>query len=309
MLQLAQRTSAPRLVSVSISTAVWIVMWSEPVMRAPASGCSPAYLRRSDIRPGISCSASSISLRPYSASERSATLKSAAVAVVVVKLPPWGLGGSLSGFGEREQALVLLLLPAQPVALADALGALRRGLEPAVDGLAHPRVVAQPLGERDVREGAVEPGQQLAQGAKALQLARSEHAVARVGPVRLDQPDALQVAKHSWRPTGRLGRLVDGEPVGHSRANLSTIVSRFRRVEIAQDEAAEHAFGRRPALLVEVDRLLVGEVRERRYGALDLALQRRRCTRPGGGLERGEYEVDDRGLGVVDAGRDADHGH
>src|SRR4051794_5070622 len=226
MLQLAQRTSAPRLVSVSISTAVWIVMWSEPVTRAPASGCSSAYLRRSDMRPGISCSASSISLRPYSARERSATLKSAAGAVGVVKLPPWGLG-CLSGFGECEQALVLLLLPAQPVALADALGALRRGFEPGVDGLAHPRVVAQALGERDVRERAVEPGQQLAQGAQALQLARSEHAVARVGPVRLDQPDALQVAEHSRRPASGLGRLVDRQSVGHSPANLSKTLSRF----------------------------------------------------------------------------------
>ena len=38
MLQLAQRTSAPSSVSVSISTAVWIVMCNEPEMRAPASG-------------------------------------------------------------------------------------------------------------------------------------------------------------------------------------------------------------------------------------------------------------------------------
>ena len=34
----AQRTSAPSSTSVSMSTAVWIVMCSEPVMRAPASG-------------------------------------------------------------------------------------------------------------------------------------------------------------------------------------------------------------------------------------------------------------------------------
>ena len=33
-----QRTSAPSAVSVSISTAVWIVMCSEPVIRAPFSG-------------------------------------------------------------------------------------------------------------------------------------------------------------------------------------------------------------------------------------------------------------------------------
>ena len=61
MLQLAQRTSAPSSASVSISTAVWIVMCSEPVMRAPASGCASANSRRIAIRPGISCSARRIS--------------------------------------------------------------------------------------------------------------------------------------------------------------------------------------------------------------------------------------------------------
>src|SRR3954451_5968738 len=145
MLQLAQRTSAPRLVSVSISTAVWIVMWRLPVMRAPASGCSPAYFSRRDMRPGISCCASSISLRPYSASDRSATLKSVLVAVVVVTLfwPPWWFGsvgwrGWLSGdVGEREQARVLLLLPAEPVALVHALRLPGGRLEPGVDGIAH----------------------------------------------------------------------------------------------------------------------------------------------------------------------------
>ena len=38
MLQEAQRTSAPSATSVSMSTAVWIVMCSDPAMRAPASG-------------------------------------------------------------------------------------------------------------------------------------------------------------------------------------------------------------------------------------------------------------------------------
>ena len=38
MLQEAQRTSAPSAVSVSMRTAVWIVMCSEPTMRAPARG-------------------------------------------------------------------------------------------------------------------------------------------------------------------------------------------------------------------------------------------------------------------------------
>src|SRR5450755_4622211 len=73
MLQLAQRTCAPRAVRVSISTAVWIVMCSEPVTRAPRSGWLGAYSSRTAISPGISCSASWISLRPKAASERSAT--------------------------------------------------------------------------------------------------------------------------------------------------------------------------------------------------------------------------------------------
>ena len=46
----------------------------EPMTRAPFSGCWAAYSSRIAIRPGISCSASVISLRPNSASEMSATL-------------------------------------------------------------------------------------------------------------------------------------------------------------------------------------------------------------------------------------------
>ncbi len=82
MLHEAQRTSAPSATSVSIRTAVWIVMCSEPVIRAPASGCASAYSSRVCIRPGISCSASVISLRPNSARPRSATLWSGARWVV-----------------------------------------------------------------------------------------------------------------------------------------------------------------------------------------------------------------------------------
>ncbi|MQY16935.1 hypothetical protein SRB5_71400 [Streptomyces sp. RB5] len=74
MLHETQRTSAPSAIRVSISTAVWIVMCSEPMIRAPARGCACAYSARIAIRPGISCSASSISLRPKAARERSATL-------------------------------------------------------------------------------------------------------------------------------------------------------------------------------------------------------------------------------------------
>src|SRR5258706_15375453 len=76
MLHEHQRTCAPKADSVSISTAVWIVMCSEPTIFRPFSGWALAYSARTDIRPGISCSASRISLRPQSASFRSATLNS-----------------------------------------------------------------------------------------------------------------------------------------------------------------------------------------------------------------------------------------
>ena len=87
MLQLTQRTSAPSAVSVSMRTAVCTVMCSEPAMRAPASGCASPYSVRSAIRPGISCSAREISLRPKPARERSATLKSASPVGVVRRVP------------------------------------------------------------------------------------------------------------------------------------------------------------------------------------------------------------------------------
>jgi hypothetical protein len=64
MLQEAQRTSAPSATSVSISTAVWIVMCSEPAIRAPFNGFSLPNSSRTAIRPGISVSAMAISVRP-----------------------------------------------------------------------------------------------------------------------------------------------------------------------------------------------------------------------------------------------------
>ena len=57
-----------------MSTAVWMVMCSEPVMRAPDSGRLSPYSARSAMSPGISCSARVISLRPKAARLRSATL-------------------------------------------------------------------------------------------------------------------------------------------------------------------------------------------------------------------------------------------
>src|SRR5687767_3043291 len=79
MLHDDQRTSAPSSVSVSMSTAVWIVMCKQPAILAPLSGLVAPYLARSAINPGISFSARLISLRPQSARDRSATLKSCLV--------------------------------------------------------------------------------------------------------------------------------------------------------------------------------------------------------------------------------------
>src|SRR3954447_27047702 len=94
MLQLTQRTSAPSDVRVSMRTAVCTVMCSDPAMRAPARGCSSAYSARRAMRPGISCSAREISLRPKPARERSATLKSPSANARVPVLAVMSLQGS-----------------------------------------------------------------------------------------------------------------------------------------------------------------------------------------------------------------------
>ncbi len=109
MLQEHQRTSAPRAVRVSMRTAVCTVMCSEPVIRAPASGCDSAYSARIVIRPGISCSASWISLRPNGARERSATLKSPVMSVdmrVCSSLRGWGGAKVLGCVTTRRAATV-----------------------------------------------------------------------------------------------------------------------------------------------------------------------------------------------------------
>src|SRR5438552_18832595 len=59
-------------------------MCNDPVMRTSASGFCGAYFSRIAISPGISFSAIEISLRPQSASEMSATLKSCFVFVWLV---------------------------------------------------------------------------------------------------------------------------------------------------------------------------------------------------------------------------------
>merc|ERR550537_1263396 len=76
MLQEHQRTVAPKHAKVSMSTPVWMVMWSEPLMSMPLKGLLGPNSFRAAMRPGISCSASVSSLRPNSAKPMSLTFDS-----------------------------------------------------------------------------------------------------------------------------------------------------------------------------------------------------------------------------------------
>src|SRR6185369_9202669 len=134
MLHDAQRTSAPSACSVSISTAVWIVMCSEPAMRAPRNGCPGANSSRIAMRPGISVSAMAISLRPQSASARSATLKSVKRLVSVTAF----IGHSLK-VGDRGRGLDALVV-------TPCAGTVQR---------ARLRLVASRAWQRALEQGAV----------------------------------------------------------------------------------------------------------------------------------------------------------
>ena len=72
MLQELQVTSAPSSIRVSMRTAVWMVMWRQPAILAPARGFFGPYTVLRCISPGISFSARLSSLRPQSAREMSA---------------------------------------------------------------------------------------------------------------------------------------------------------------------------------------------------------------------------------------------
>src|SRR3569623_647678 len=74
MLHDVQVTSAPSATSVSISTAVSIVMCRQPATRAPFRGFLAPNSSRRAIRPGVSFSAIRIFFRPSSARDRSFSL-------------------------------------------------------------------------------------------------------------------------------------------------------------------------------------------------------------------------------------------
>ena len=123
---------------------------------------------------------------------------------------------------EVEEALVLVLLPAQPVCGVDALGLGGLGLEPRLDRVAEVGLTAQTEREAHVAEADVELRQQLAQRTQALKLLGPVEAVAAGRALGLEKSDALDVAKHARRPSGRLRRFVDRQSV-HSPATLSRL--------------------------------------------------------------------------------------
>src|ERR1700730_419127 len=106
MLHDAQRTSAPSAASVSISTAVWIVICNEPAIRAPRNGWVGPNSSRVAIRPGISVSAMAISLRPHEASPMSFTT--------------WSV--DVDAFGAVEEAVMAILGVVGKTAASGAFG-------------------------------------------------------------------------------------------------------------------------------------------------------------------------------------------
>ena len=128
MLHEHQRTSAPRAVSDSMRTAVWIVMCREPAMRAPLKGWAVPNSVRHARRPGISASASSISMRPKSAWEMSLTLNWRAKIGVCAGAWEDGAGGARASRALPTTAAAATRRPSPSRARAGTAGArCRRG--------------------------------------------------------------------------------------------------------------------------------------------------------------------------------------
>ena len=189
MLQLAQRTSAPRSTSVSMSTAVWIVMCSEPVMRAPVSGLRGPYSSRHAIRPGISTSASSISLRPHSAEREIGDLE---------------VGEAVAGRRTRDSVVVMCVVlrfaartrsgdtrrmhGGRPGSPDDSPDRARPGLDDSATAVRRSRAMATAHGRRRAGHARLlRPGRHDREGRRAHQGGRR-----RTAPALVAFPEALR---------------------------------------------------------------------------------------------------------------------
>ena len=174
-------------------------MCSEPMMRAPFSGWASAYSARVCIRPGISCSASSISLRPKAARREVGDLEVLRGGCGAHLSPRLG-GCQLGGLG--EQALVLLLLEAQPVGSA----ATSSGSDGLVSSHASTAPLSADRGSGEARSrrrpGSCRARRAARAGCAGAGAPGPVQAVARLRAAGLDQPLTLDVAQHS-RATNR----------------------------------------------------------------------------------------------------------
>src|SRR3954451_12235115 len=116
-----------------------------------------------------------------------------------------------------EKLFVLLLLVVEPVGRADVLRLCRLLFEPTGYRILELGLVAHALGKCTAQRPKAGPVGQRAWRAQTLQLGRAVDPVARPGSGRLDQAHGLEVPQHARRPAGRLGGLVDREPILQGR--------------------------------------------------------------------------------------------
>src|SRR4051794_753947 len=133
-----------------------------------------------------------------------------------------------------EQFLVLALLIIEPVGRTHVLRLGCLFLEPTGYRILELGLVAQALGERNVRRPKAVPVEQLPQRPQTLELGGAVDPVARPGAGRLDQAHGLQIPQHSRRPTGRLSGFIDRQAVQkaepyHKRVKVEHAKSRYRR--------------------------------------------------------------------------------
>ena len=171
------------------------------------------------IRPGISCSARRISLRPNSASERSATLKSAWSAWRWwSSCPLVGDVGQVSWAAAASRRSCLSCSKRSQSRAGTSAGARARPRATpstaARSSASARRRRAKPISARPTSWSL----EQLAQGAQALELGARRRGGSRTSERgRLDEADALDVAQHARRPAGGLRGLVDGQRVHGGR--------------------------------------------------------------------------------------------
>src|SRR6188474_3449287 len=195
----AQRTtSAPAAFNVRARFAVSVVTCRQAETRWPASGCSRSKRSRIAASTGICRSAHSMRRFPSGVSARSFTS-----CLIVVAILPLYL--RLRG----EQALVLALLPFDPVGLGRALCGDGRPLEPLLDRGPEFRPAPHPDHERDVVELHGEGAPQLLETTQQRELVLAVAPVARRGPLGHDEAGRLEVPQHPGGPPRPRRRLAD----------------------------------------------------------------------------------------------------